>query len=114
MESSGLRDVWCQQWCQTRQCLIPVSFNVYLDNLLVTLKQSGYGARIGGKYVGCIAYPDDVTVISPTWYAVQKMLDVCTEFAQENGYSSVLASTVSTVKMTVGRGKRRLERGKQH
>ena len=63
----------------------PCLFNIYIDDLLMTLKHSGYGAKIGENYVGGVAYADDVTLISPTRYGIQKMLDVCTTFARQNG-----------------------------
>ena len=34
--------------------LSPVLFNIYLDDLLVYLRTSGYGARIGDMYIGGI------------------------------------------------------------
>ena len=36
-------------------------------------------------YVGSVAYAEDVTLVSPTLHGMQKMLDVCTLFAEENG-----------------------------
>ena len=65
--------------------LSPSLFNVYLDSLLDRLKDCGFGARIGYLYVGALAYADDVTLLSPTVGRMQKMLDVCSVFADESG-----------------------------
>ena len=61
----------------------PSFFNIYIEDLLIRLKNCGYGARVGPAFVGCLAYADDVTLISPTVNGTQRMLDICTSFATE-------------------------------
>ena len=56
----------------------------YLFDLLVYLRKSGYGATIGDMCVGGIAYADDVTLVSPMRYGMQKRLDACFLFAEES------------------------------
>ena len=57
--------------------LSPSLFNVYVDDLLKVLSVSGYGARIADMYCGCVAYADDLTLVSPTVNGMQKLLDIC-------------------------------------
>ena len=45
----------------------PVMFNLYLDNLLIYLKQSGLGCHINGTYMGDIGYADDITLTCPSF-----------------------------------------------
>ena len=79
--------------------LSPSLFNVYLDDreLLIGLRSCGYWARIGHMYVGSVAYADDVTLLSPTLHEMQKMLDVCSLFAEEKGLIFNSKKSVSTV-----------------
>ena len=48
-----------------------------LDDLLNEVQRTGYGARLASMSVGCLAYADDITLISPTAGGIQNMLNVC-------------------------------------
>ena len=41
------------------------------------------GVRLGGQHFGSFAYADDVTLISATVPGLQRMIDVCTQYAEE-------------------------------
>ena len=60
----------------------PVLFNLYLDNLLISLKQSGLGCHINGTYMGALGYTDDITLTCPSLYGLNSMLDICNQFAK--------------------------------
>ena len=62
----------------------PVMFNLYLDNLLISLKQSGLGCHINGTYMGALGYVDDITLTCPSLYGLNSMLDICDQFAKNN------------------------------
>ena len=49
--------------------------------LLKKLSMSGFGYMIGHKYYGAISYANDIYLIAPTIYALNKMCDICLEFA---------------------------------
>jgi len=59
--------------------LSPLLFSVYMDNLIDKLEACGYGCKVHGVYAGCILYADDIILLAHTSYAMQKMLDVCSE-----------------------------------
>lgn len=61
--------------------LSPVLFAVYLDSLICKLKASRHGAFIGGQYVGCLVYADDILLVSHSIGAMQQMLDICSREA---------------------------------
>lgn len=63
--------------------LSPILFGVYIDELLCRLSRSGYGCKIGHLYYGALGYADDVSLIAPSLYALQKMCDVALEYANE-------------------------------
>jgi len=60
-----------------------VMFCVYIDDLLVQLARIGVGCFIGRKFVGALAYADDIVLVAPTASALRKMLAVCDNYATE-------------------------------
>ena len=56
-------------------------FCVYLDSLLVSLRNSGLGCHISNLLLGALGYADDIILLAPTRQALQKMLKICEEFA---------------------------------
>jgi len=44
--------------------LSPLLFNIYIDSLILGLKSSGLGCHMRGLYLGCIAYADDLLLLS--------------------------------------------------
>jgi len=63
----------------TRQggILSPLLFNIYIDSLIHALRVSDLGCHLGHVYVGCIAYADDIILLSASLMNLQKMLDIC-------------------------------------
>jgi hypothetical protein len=61
--------------------LSPVLFGVYLDSLINSLRKSGFGCHIGPYFVGCIAYADDLVLLSPTRIGLQNVLKICEDFS---------------------------------
>jgi len=57
--------------------LSPVLFNMYFDTLLCELRRNGEGCYLGRHYAGCIAYADDLILLSASLCNLQSMLDVC-------------------------------------
>ena len=50
--------------------ITPVMFNLYLYNLVISLKQSGLGRHINGTYMGALGYADAVTLTCPSLYGL--------------------------------------------
>ena len=48
----------------------PVLLCIYLDGLLLALRDSKVGCYIGQAYVGALAYADDITLLAPTARAI--------------------------------------------
>ena len=61
-----------------------VMFNLYLDNSLISLKQSGLGCHINGTYMFALGYADSITLTCPSLYELNSMLDICNQFAKNN------------------------------
>lgn len=63
--------------------LSPILFTMYIDSLLVTLKDSGYGCHINKTFMGALSYADDITLLSPSLTGLNAMLKMCAIFALE-------------------------------
>ena len=59
----------------------PLLFTVYLDQLILALRESGIGCHLNGMFVGAFIYADDVTLLAPASMALKTMLNTCTDFA---------------------------------
>ena len=64
--------------------LSPTLFNLYIDRLLVTLKNSGLGCHINGTYMGALSYADDITLSCSSVHGLNKMMSICSDFATNN------------------------------
>jgi len=80
--------------------LSPILFNVYVDNLIEELKNSGYGCYICRTFYGCIMYADDLLLLSPSLLGLQSMLDICSSYG---GLHDIIFNANKTVIMPVGR-----------
>ena len=56
--------------------LSPVLFNTYIDVLINRLENLELGCLVGDVYIGCIAYADDIILLSGSVCMLQKMLNV--------------------------------------
>ena len=43
------------------EVISPILFNLYLDELLISLRTSGYGCYVGNTFCGALAYADGIT-----------------------------------------------------
>ena len=62
----------------------PILFYVYIARLLLCLQRSGLGFHITNTYMGTLSYADDITLISPSLYGLNHMLDISNKFAIDN------------------------------
>ncbi len=63
----------------------PLFFTLYVDELIDKVEDSGYGRKIRNKYYDILIYADNVFLLSPSAYGLQKMLTMCSSFANQNG-----------------------------
>ena len=61
--------------------LSPFFFTLYIDMLFIRLHDLGLGCHVGPICNGSLEYADDVVFVSPTVYAMDKMIKVCEIFA---------------------------------
>ena len=63
--------------------LSPILFAVYTDGLLERLKNTGVGCHMGSRFVGTLAYADDITLLAPCKSALSILIRVCENYAAE-------------------------------
>ena len=73
----------CQNGVKQGGVISPILFCIYMDVLLLKLSKAGVGCHIGNSFVGSLCYADDVTLIAPSRNAMNILLDICQEYAQE-------------------------------
>ena len=64
--------------------LSAILFTIYIDSLLILLRDSGVGCKINNCYPGAISYADDITLSYPSIRGLNRMLDICNKFAAEH------------------------------
>jgi len=63
--------------------LSPLLFPVYMDVLIIKLRDAGFGCKLAQRYFGCLLYADDIVLLALSLNAIRKMLSICEEFAWE-------------------------------
>jgi len=56
--------------------LSPFLFAIYADDLIVKLRQSGFGLHVGSLFVGCVLYADEIALLSCSCHGLQKLIDI--------------------------------------
>ena len=64
--------------------LSPHLFNVYVDDLNFKLNEIGVGCHIAGTPTNNLLYADDLVLLAPCASALNELLSVCYEFANDN------------------------------
>jgi hypothetical protein len=80
---------WCDEYSHrfsvsNRVCQGAVSsailFAVYIDQLLVILRASGFGCHIHREFFGAMIFADDIMLLSASRSGLQTLVDICQEF----------------------------------
>jgi hypothetical protein len=61
----------------------PWFFNLYVNNLITRLKNSGLGCHLCSEFVGCLFFADDILLLSGSMLQLQSMLNICVEYGEE-------------------------------
>jgi len=70
--------------CGVRQggVLSPVLFSLYIDDIIVNLRNSGYGLHIGSTFIGYILYADDIVLLPCSCFGLQKLVNICMDYGK--------------------------------
>jgi len=61
----------------------PILFSVYLDGLLLQLRNSDVGCYIGNFFVGALAYANDLALLAPSASAMRLLLKICHDYSKK-------------------------------
>ena len=69
-----------------RGIISPVLFNAYMDDLSISLNNSGIGSHIGEKTINhlCYAFWWYICLITPSSSAMQQLLNICHTYSTEH------------------------------
>ena len=62
----------------------PILFNLYTEGLISKIVDSGVGCYVGNVCASILMYADDIALLAPTRGAMQRLLDICSEFGIDN------------------------------
>ena len=74
-------------------------FNLYIDPLLIQLRNSGYRCLIARVYAGAFSYADDITFLCPSIWGLNEMLKICNKYRLEN---NIILNSKKTVCIKFG------------
>ena len=57
--------------------LSPALFNMYINQLIVDLRECGSGCHVNNCFIGCLFYADDIILLSASVAGLQNLLNVC-------------------------------------
>ena len=86
MWSNGLisKDFGITNGTRQGSCLYPALFSLYMDDLLLELRNSGLGCYVGGLFAGAGSYCDDLVLLGPTRSSLQSMMSICENYAKRH------------------------------
>ena len=61
--------------------ILPMLFNLYMDDLSVKLNCTGIGGYIRTSFINHLCYADDLCLISLSSSGMQHLLNICKEYA---------------------------------
>jgi hypothetical protein len=61
----------------------PWFFNVYINDLIIRLRSSGYGCYLWSEFIGCLFFADDILILSGSIWHLQFMLQICEDYGVE-------------------------------
>ena len=80
--------------------LSPILFNIYVEDIVISLKKYSVGCHVSGMYCGIFTYADDITLLSPSSSGLNFMLKMCEEYAKTR---SILFNSSKTKCMFFGK-----------
>ena len=63
--------------------LSPILFTIYIDNLIIQVRNPNIVCKSGKSFLGVFGYADDLTVLCPSLAGLKQMLNVCEDYAKE-------------------------------
>ena len=74
--------------------LSPYLFNIFIDDLLITLKNVNSGLRISDFHLNHAAYADDINLVSTTTTGLQNLINTCFAYANDWRFKFGIKKTI--------------------
>ena len=58
-----------------------------MDSLVARFRNCGAGCQFGMQYIGVLTYADDIVLLCPSVRGLNRMLNVCHDFAVQHNLS---------------------------
>ena len=75
---------FCTNGVKQGGILSPHFFNLYMDNMSIKLNKCKIGCNIGDNLINHLMYADDLILISPSVKGLQRLLNECTLYGENN------------------------------
>ena len=72
----------CSEGTKQGGIISPNLFSLYIDDVVKMLRKKGVGCHFVNTFVACILFADDMALLAPSREALQKMMDLCSEFCK--------------------------------
>ena len=82
----GAHYIMCKIFNSVKQgsVISPLLFTLYIDSLCLLFKQLGIGCHVWLTYTGTCGYADDIALVAPSLYCLEKIISVCETCVQYN------------------------------
>ena len=64
-------------------CLSHSLLSIYLNNLILNLRNSNIGCKYGSEYMGVFGYDDGLSLLCPSFTGIKEMLNICEKYARK-------------------------------
>jgi len=82
--------------------LSPFLFAIYVHDVIVSLQDKRLGCLVGGSYIGCLMFADDLVLLSASLTVLQQMVNVC---EQEMIYLDMKFNTAKSMVLRIGKSR---------
>ncbi len=78
---------WMENNVGVRQGFVmsPTLFNIFLEEVLVRIRKSKRGVKVGRGTLGCLAYADDIVLLAENKREMEEMLQITDKYGREWG-----------------------------
>ena len=62
----------------------PGFFSLYVNEIIILLRKSGFGCHLIQLFIGCILFADDLALLAPSRSALQSMINIVAAYCKKH------------------------------